>query len=587
MLTMTRLPSDSFLPSGGMLDRSQHSMSFASHLQGNSSTSSVISPLSLPHALNNLPYLDGSHITSSPPSNYSHSPLPSITERPQQQYSPPYKSANALEQRPTSLSPTRYTPGSGLTSPSTATDETPQLDKMSTRNLQSLLKRREDQNRRLIENWNAERAHLEACRKRAEEVYQEERAIMDEERMIWIKEKSELEQGISEWKSRAERAEQNLATLMKPASFDGAATTFIPNLRGGSSSEPYSRSISMLRSSSDDLSPGAMPPGSTMPESKPFIPLDPRMQGTSPGAGSPLPRQEHIPSIDIQEVMPELEGIRLRPDAVQKTTFTDNKSGLQLPGPKQPHLSVAKPEPSRSRAASTDVTKEALQAPESDRLTMHAGHTPNHSISLSRLHTVDSTVVSNTADSSGAATPRGAPLGTVKDEAPDQFSHKSSPSTEISLDSTDMAYIARTELTDAENFDAGSEEDAPLQAPLHLRNFPAADEPFLDALNNKLHYAIANDSTPTVMKHRRYDNSITSRHVTLDLQPAAESQHPPAGDQPSAVSESTAAVGNDGANDAREEPLQEEQDEGDVPLKLKASNNFGAPLGQLRRSSGF
>ncbi len=48
------------------------------------------------------------------------------------------------------------------------------------------------QNGRLREAWEAERKYLQANRERAEEVYREERALMDEERMGWVAERTML-----------------------------------------------------------------------------------------------------------------------------------------------------------------------------------------------------------------------------------------------------------------------------------------------------------------------------------------------------------------------------------------------------------
>ncbi|OTB12825.1 hypothetical protein K445DRAFT_176316 [Daldinia sp. EC12] len=561
MLAMTRLPSDSFLPSSGMLDPNPRPMSFASHLNGHSSAS-VISPLSLPRALNNL----SPNLTNLPPSDYSHSPSISIPSQSQQQYLGPLSSSpNLLEQRSTSLSPTRYQFGSTATSPSLM-PSTISLDNMSNQTLLNLLQRREEQNRKLIENWRAERAHLEASRARAEEMYQEERAIIDEERTLWLEEKNNLRKDLSEWKRRTEIAEKQrdeMATLLRSLqikggysklSVDGAHEATMGSLRGGglSSSEAYSQSSATFWSPSDGTSPKRVLPtefhgSTTMPESRPFIPLDPRMQGSSPGVSSPEPQQERIPSIDIQEVIPGLEGIRVRPNIVQKATFTDEKPSAPSTEPALLPVTGPKQELTRTRTAPAELTKETLQAPESDRLTMHAGHTPNHSISLSRLHTVESTAVVNTADSSGSSTPKHSAEEEEKQaQAPEEV-------TNCETSSGNLQFPIAAEVED--EFEDEKDKDPALKGPLTLRNLPAADEPFLKALNDKLADAITHDATPTVLKHGNYFTS----------------------DAPEPLAKT-----DDGVHDVHE-GLEEQEEE--IPLKLKQSSNFGAPLGQLRKQS--
>ncbi|KAI1648824.1 uncharacterized protein F4817DRAFT_55667 [Daldinia loculata] len=557
MLTMTRLPSDSFLPSSAMLDPNPRSMSFASHLNGHSSTS-VISPLSLPRALNNLSYLDESNLSNLSPPDHTHSPSISVIAQSQQQY---------LSPRPSS--PNGHRIGAAVASPSLVPSTTSSLSNMSNQTLLNLLQRREEQNRKLIENWRAERAHLEASRTRAEEMYQEERAIIDEERMIWIEEKSNLQRDLSEWKKRTEVAEKQrdeMASLLRSMqtqgsqskiSFDGAAEPTMGSLRGGglSSAETYSQSSVNFWSPSDGTSPIRVLPGelhvsefhgsTTMPESRPFIPLDPRMQGSSPGVSSPVSQQDRVPSIDIQEVIPGLEGIRVRPDIVQKATFTDDKPSESSPESILLPVPGAKQESIRTRVVPADLTKETLQAPESDRLTMHAGHTPNHSISLSRLHTVESTEVVNTAGSSGSSTPKCCDAEDKQVQVPEKVPNCQTSCCGLGCP---KAAEAQDELEDERD------KDPELKGPLTLRNLPAADEPFLKALNEKLADVITHDMTPTVLKHGNY------------FRPAA--------------SEPIIETGDDDAHDAREKLEEQEQE---IPLKLKQSSNFGAPLGQLRK----
>ncbi|KAI1803789.1 hypothetical protein F4811DRAFT_318386 [Daldinia bambusicola] len=570
MLAMTRLPSDSFLPSSGMLDPNPRPMSFTSHLNGHSSAS-VISPLSLPRALHNIPPKPA----NLPPSDYPHSPSVSVPSQSQQQYLLPLStSPNIPAQRSTSLSPTRYQFGSAATSPSLVPSTA--LDSMSHQTLINLLQRREEQNRKLMEIMRAERAQFEASRARAEEIDQEERAIIDEERTLWLEEKTNLLRDLSEWKRRAELAEKQrdeMARLLgsmqaksgySKLSVDGAHEAPMGSLRGGglSSSETHSQSSANFWSPSDGTSPKRVLPTdfhglTTMPESRPFIPLDPRMQGPSPGVSSPAAPQERIPSIDIQEVIPGLEGIRVRPDIVQKATFTDEKPSALSTETTSPPAPGAKQEPIRTRSGPAELTKETLQAPESDRLTMHAGHTPNHSISLSRLHTVESTAVVNTADSSGSSTPRRSA------EEEQQQAEVSEEVANLEASRRNLEFLIAADVQDESEDE--KDKDPELKGPLTLRNLPAADEPFLKALNDKLADVITHDITPTVLKHGNYFTAESSELVAKIDDVVHDAVHD--------------AV-HDVVHDAHEE-LEEQEEE--IPLKLKPSSNFGAPLGQLRK----
>ncbi|KAI1771678.1 hypothetical protein F4818DRAFT_200207 [Hypoxylon cercidicola] len=621
MLTMTRIPSDSFLPSGAALDPSQRPMSFGSL---NDNSTSVISPLSLPHALHSLNFLDESTITNLPSPNYSHSPSVSTVPRPRQQLFSPRQSLplpNIREQRSASLSPTRHRTRSGMaplsweptskssvTSPSNKDRAMGGLEQerynMERAALMNLLRRREEQTRKLFENWQAERAYLEASRNRAEELFEEERKIMSDERIMWLSERTQLKEDAEKLKEQAENWQQKAEALVKERdqmagyikrmqrksvnahrAFDGAVDAAVGSIRGGGADSPgtNSESSSKLRTPSDGLSPGSrvpnIPRGQTMPESQPFIPLDPRMQGLSPSTRSPT-QQAKIPSIDIQEVIPSLEGIRVKAGAVQKPTFTDET--LSAPGTSaRPRLSMGAdhPESTRSRTMPA-VTQEALQAPEAHRLIMHAGHTPNHSMSLSRLHTVesthDSTEVTNTTSSSptrstsssshnsGVATPTHPLPESSQSQAPEQLHGQTAelgvapgagtdsklPTGSVPGRLDDYAVPVYGDLGDEQD------QDPPLKGPLFLRNLPAADEPFIQQLSEKLTLVKDNDLAPTVLK-----NDLLNRPIEPVVQPKVD-----------------ALMGGDGAHDVVDE---EAEDEEEIPLKLKKTSNFGAPLGQL------
>ncbi|KAI5867672.1 hypothetical protein GGS23DRAFT_188270 [Durotheca rogersii] len=586
MLAMTRLQSDSFLPSGAIPDINGGDRvmpSLASHL--NRHPASIISPLALPHAVNNFSYFHESSrgILSR---DHSHSPsVPGISGATYQiNYIPDKIPSVASDERSTSSLPTKPHAGLRVASPSVVPSSNhgvrSPLGMMSTTvSAEDLLRRKESQNRRLLESWLAERAHLEANRARADEVYQEERAIMDDERMLWIEEKARLEKDLSEWKSRAEAAEKSrdeLANFLKSLQVrhnegGGPLGTagVMGGIRGGGSASPEKSAqpqSTVGSGGSSDRVPQTVVPassllGSTMPESKPFIPLDPRMQGPSPQVGSPKPQTEQAPSIDIHEVIPELEGIRVRPGAVQRPTFTDEKPS----SPSAPPAGLRKPSPPardqpRPRPIPAELTKEALRAAESDRLTMHAGHTPNHSMSLSRLHTVQSTDATNTTNSPGARTPKGQPPESSQGDLREQ------PSQGKAVEVNNLLGIfadseARDEPLTVGNIDATADvnadgesddhdHDPELKGPLHLRNLPAVDEPFLKSLNSRLEKVLFNDIAPSVLKNAAASTSSENRR---SIEPASKD-----------------LIDN----------LDDEEE--DIPLKLKKSSNFGQPLGQLR-----
>ncbi|KAI5921765.1 hypothetical protein F4810DRAFT_321714 [Camillea tinctor] len=562
MLTMTRIPSDSFLPSGAMLDPNPHQHPFVAHVNGHSS---VISPLSLPNPMNSFPFLDDSQSTGVPVPNYHHPASIPGAPRPQQYLSPdpspPTFGDNRLSGMPPASQQSKSAIGSPCMLPTGHTGFVSPLEAMSAQSAAALLQRREEHSRRLLESWQSERAHLEASRARAEEMFREERDLMDHERMMWVAEKMKLENEILEWKKRAEMAEgerDELAKLVRGVNVGGqaldGATEVMTSMRGGSSGSPGTGPPTSIkhRSPSENLSP-SIGLGPTMPESKPFVPLDPRMQGPSPGTVSPS-TEEKVPSIDIHEVIPGLEGIRLKKPAIQKPTFVDGKASSPPPEPPRVSTPPSTSSPtSQSKTTPTELTKEALRAPEARRLVMHAGHTPNHSVSLSRIQTTESTKAPNTADSSGTATPTPQMTGSHSDigslpEHPQLTEDDAAPGPSGGSQTQEVSEIDEQPLFEP------SDEEPVLRGPLHLKNRPAADELFLQKVYDKLEHVKANNVRPSVL-----DGESDA------IQDATESE---LGDIP--------------------EPEDSTEDiEEDIPIKFKRSNNFGQPLGKIGGSMGF
>jgi len=417
---------------------------------------------------------------------------------------------------------------------------------------------------------------------------QEERKWMDEERRMWVQQKTKGESEIEHWRQRAQAADKEVARLtniLKNSGvnvsnltgslngiIEGAVSIHPPAVRNsgrnshsGSGSSSYGspgavgRSSVTYRSPSDSISPGTVPPvrGSTIPESNPFVPLDPRMQG-SPSLETTSPTTDRIPSIDIHEVMPELEGIRLKAPAIQKPTFNEERAlspnlGSKRGSPPNPNKGSAE---APVKASPLKMAQEALRAPEHHRLTMHAGHTPNHSVFLSRAPTIDSSAV-NTAGSSGASTPTN--LEEVTPRTTDERDQL-----KLATDQEDPSQQLLGDPSLAEEvFLEPSDDDPALKGPLCLKNRPAADEIFLRRLSDKLEEVKANDATPAVLSELAI--SDTTEELT-NLRPEVDDD----------------GVPNDSHNEDSIKDIEEE-----IPLKLKKSDNFGQPFGQARGGFSF
>ncbi|KAI0542665.1 hypothetical protein GGR58DRAFT_165829 [Xylaria digitata] len=554
MLAMTRLPSDSFLPSGGIdsFDRS-----IISRLNGQ--PSSMISPLSLPHSIKQ-PYFDMSS------SRYA---LP-----------PSLPAAASSGQHLSSEHNSPPITGSSITSPlvdPTNPGAISPFEHLSPQAIATLLQRREEYSRKLLESWQAERAHLEASRARAEEMFREERNLMDEERLIWAKQKTELENEIREWKQRNEVTETELAKLTKllrsthsgeskvGGVVDGTVDETVGNCRQGNSVAQgiHNASTTAFRTPSDGISPSSVPPGRvTIPESNPFVPLDPRMQSASPTNIAARKDQERVPSIDIREVIPGLEGVRLRAPAIQKSTFNDEKPPSPTAAPSKAPPSDPKKTTSESppKASPAVMTEEVLLAPEHRRLTMYAGHTPSHSMSFTNLPTIESTA-GNTAGSTGTSTPRSSNERVDLNESRKRNNTATMPNSDQERRAADGLCddVAPSE----EIMSEPSDDDPALKGPLCLKNRPAADEVFLRRLSDKLEEVKATEATPSVLNEKT-------------LPEIAELMISP-------------KVGLDTIHDANDDNQDDELEgvEEDIPLKLRKSSNFGLPLGQLRRASNF
>lgn len=477
------------------------------------------------------------------------------------------------------------------------------------------------QNAMIREAWEAERNHLEANRRRAEEVYQEERIIMDEVRVGWETEKENMIREIEDLKERMHRLEGENSALKAVAAQSIQVTGMVSPLasqRGGSGDGSLENSYfsappgrltsrsqnptiptSLSTGDASSLPPGLdgssrrphfLSPGSsrlspiTQPESSPFVPLDPRMQTRDPVArdflSSPDDATTPVPVIDVQEIDPKLEGIPLKATAVQKSTFgtssTNNPSSPMAspPGPATKH-----PErlgrPSNVRGSSKEFTLQALSAVESRRLTMHAGHTPSHSLSLlPSVNDTDAIVGEGATPTVETVIDLAAtlPEEPVKDPAATvvQTARRDSKVSFVSFAEE------KRDLDHPEPVFEPDEGDKPLKGPLMIRNMPAKDELFWEAVNKKLEpISQGQNALPSVMQ--------------ISLEDLEEGAGPSGSNAQAQKRQKGPQVGGDGSVDVQADAEDSGNDsetsdngiDADVPLKFKATSNFGAPFGAM------
>lgn len=288
------------------------------------------------------------------------------------------------------------------------------------------------------------------------------------------------------------------------------------------------------------------------------MPLDPRTQPETSSARDFLPSRTRtsdapIPLIDVHEIDPKLDGIFIKANAVRDTFTQSSIKSSPATSPPTDQSSSEHEGPSR-RSSSKAQTMQALAAGEMRRRTMHAGHTPNHSLSLfPTMTTLDGSM---TAGQSEATTPTAVnksvqdddqepqPEPAPKPEHVDVVQQEDKPPQDAPVDDVyETQQEARLEPKD----------DVPLKGPLMVKNIPAQDEIFWARVNQKLEGIrhSEEEALPTVMKSQQ--------------QLAAENDK----DRPKA---------NGASDDTHEEPATKSV-EADVPLKMRTTTNFGAPFG--------
>ncbi|KAK0723729.1 hypothetical protein B0T21DRAFT_42489 [Apiosordaria backusii] len=601
MATMAaKLPSDSFWPSGAIDTDSR--LSFPALSSDSSST--IISPLTLPRGA--AGYFD-QRINAGNPKAQIYSPLsPGVRGPCVQQQS--FLSPHILHEqyRSSSLPPqTRQSITSPVGQENTCRSSQdssgsihglsfngsnghPRSLSDSNSNSQpsqaSMIGRLITQNGRIREAWEAERKYMEANRERAEEVYKEERALMEEERAEWETEKTLLLKEIERLQSQLLGGAGNMLSprngniMSHQGSFSSAS-----GLRGGAAWEASPESMKSSHSSHSNGSAGhknlavhqqtslAGSPGpalkhSSLPQLRTATnvlePLPERISiGHIPSSGlSPISATASetdgtpVPIVDVQEIIPELEGIPLKAPAIQKPTFTDGPSMEGSNASSRSSSPQNSSDEAKAPRAGKEQTLQVLAAHESARLTMHAGHTPSHSLSL--LTTVASSGAA-TATSSGESTPTiqqgDGPFGQV--EAVVQVQQQQV--IEIAQQPSDADFLE----DHPEQVYEPSEGEPRLKGPLMVRNMPAHDEIFFRRLSDKLE-EVAQDreaSLPAVLKD-------------ADSSEGAKAQTEASASEASSTTEKDNSSPKSG----------DDEEDFEIPLKIKKSNNFGAPFGSSR-----
>lgn len=264
-----------------------------------------------------------------------------------------------------------------------------------------------------------------------------------------------------------------------------------------------------------------------------------------------------VPTVDVQDIIPTLEGIPIKATAIQKHTFVDPKPSSSRSGSKSPNR-TALPLPDQPRSdmpkpSSKEQTLKVLAAHETDRLTMHAGHTPSHSLSvLPKLAT------SAPATGSGNSAPT---------HLQDDYSDTDGPPASEPQGPVPIAEN-HPERDHPEEDHLGPmvepDEDPALRGPLMVRNMPVHDEVFFKQLSDKLEEVskASGAAVPAVLK----DNADAEEPSNRER----DCQH-----------SNKRSVGDTAVGKDRSSPTSSDE-EMEIPLKLKKRNNFGAPFGEFR-----
>ncbi|KAL2136834.1 hypothetical protein VTI74DRAFT_1048 [Chaetomium olivicolor] len=446
-----------------------------------------------------------------------------------------------------------------------------------------MIQRLAQQNARMREAWEAERKYLEANRERAEEVYKEERALMEEERAEWEEEKARLLDEIHWLRLQILAMGRGTPPVIK--GFHPLSRTFSSecHVRGGTGE------LSRSSTQSSESSQGTAQPATQAEEAGSALGAptsDFLKPPTETGA-----EEGPVEVIDIKEIDPELEGVPLKATTVKKATFTDVGAprGSGTPSPAGSPPRDAEQFKGKKKKAQT---LQVLAAEEADRLIMHAGHTPSHS--LSSLGTVTASSGTATPGSNGGDSTPTVPQGGA-------FSYDVAAAREIDHPS-EAPHSNGASPKAAERHDQPTDdhpeatfepsEDRPLKGPLMVRNMPIHDEAFFKTLNQKLEQVSKDDhaALPAVLQGSRPEDDVdkSDEPRKAGAGEAGSGYHQEESHRSDSTKEDTASISSAsgrGSSGARSEPEVESGLDFDVPLKLKKTLNFGLPFGEAPKPS--
>lgn len=424
----------------------------------------------------------------------------------------------------------------------------------------------------LREQFRGERAHLVADRARADEVMIEGQELWDKERAFLKDRIAELEAEVTVLRIQQASQHTSLATSVTspfngprrsatrsphavttntavPGSIDGTSAKVVRQESGrnpdGSpfyAPAPQNPSRTFEISEADDLRVDNM----ITPQENPIRVTSKALshsdfdRQTPTEDGSSVEGSVVGDSIDISQIHSGLEGVSIKASAVDPTFVAKvlSPNSSLSPAKRSPH-SLRSP-PTREAASELSPlhrtashekqsTLEVIAAPENRRLTMNAGHTPNHSI-----HHFD-------LGDSGNATPT---QKAMRPHAPSLATGLQAP------------YIPG-----ANQLDGTLQEDDgdfELTGPLTLLNDGPKDELFLQILDDKLKSIPQLSPTDTFVS----DDGLKGLAGSFD--------------------ETASGIGDEGSIVSG----QEDDEEAEPPidemprLRVKASTNFGKPFGK-------
>ncbi|KAG9228513.1 hypothetical protein BJ875DRAFT_236718 [Amylocarpus encephaloides] len=223
----------------------------------------------------------------------------------------------------------------------------------------------------------------------------------------------------------------------------------------------------------------------------------------SPPVGHNLETISETPneSIDISHIQPELEGVQIKASAVSPAfaakiispCYSPSKLSPNLKPSNQPDLTSSPPSRKSSSPEVKAIEKEKLtlqvaREPENRRLTMHAGHTPSHSIT--------------TFEVMGGSRNSVVFVDVDMNKSPTQHFHR--PSIAPGMFGEDGT-------GDPEEDDDG---DRPLTGPLGLTNNKPANDLFLGELHSRLEEVSRSSGVSPSSESGRSSTSHTSEVVS-------------------------------------------------------------------------